>query len=193
MIIIDHREKTAGIGRILNEKYSIPIQYGQLKTADYIISGNIAVERKTTADFIQSIIDARLFRQCRRLKNNFDYHCIIVEGTSIFHTQSKMHRNAIRGAFITLASSWHIPVVRTRDTEDTAPENELRAIKGDRKKHSADDAKSHLLHVSVNKEIDIVNVTLCLLQAPATGQKTLTAGRGLSGSDIRISKSRADV
>jgi len=70
-IIMDYREFNPDILNILLD-YGISITVKNLKVGDFIINDKIAIERKTTQDFAQSIIDGRLFRQAENMKKAYE-------------------------------------------------------------------------------------------------------------------------
>ncbi|MDI6751930.1 MAG: ERCC4 domain-containing protein [bacterium] len=79
-IRMDFREERSGIWKILTERFEIEVVKDRLLVGDYLIK-DIVVERKTASDFVQSIIDGRLFIQAKRMKGYNDLIAIfIVEG-----------------------------------------------------------------------------------------------------------------
>jgi len=93
-IRIDFREKRSGIGEILT-KIGIEVVNEKLSVGDYLIE-NVVVERKSASDFVQSIIDSRLFIQAKKMKKNGDsVPLFIVEGDiykTPFNIHSKCHK-----------------------------------------------------------------------------------------------------
>lgn len=118
-IEIDYRERDAGIAEILNTKKNIIVQEKRLTVGDYLINKHITVERKTTRDFVISIIDGRLFSQASRLKKHAETHLVIIEGTDLFHTGYKIDSQAIKGAIISLSISWQIPLIFSKSRNGT--------------------------------------------------------------------------
>lgn len=119
-MMMDYRENDSGVGQILAQKYGVALTTTALKTGDYMISDQIVIERKTTLDFVQSIIDGRLFKQTAQMKRNFDCAAVIVEGKNPYETSIGIHPHAVKGALISIASRWQIPVLFSDDSEDTA-------------------------------------------------------------------------
>ncbi|MEM2907519.1 MAG: helicase-related protein, partial [Candidatus Odinarchaeota archaeon] len=95
-LIVDHRELSSPIPRILSEM-GVDIVSQQLPAADYVISDTVAIERKTVGDFLQSLIDKRLFEQIIKLKASYDTPVMIIEGETLYGLRN-IHQNAIRGA-----------------------------------------------------------------------------------------------
>jgi ERCC4-type nuclease len=92
----------------------------RLSIADYFLDGLLLVERKTLADFVQSIIDGRLFHQATRLVAADHPAVLILEGSArdLLHTQ--MRWEAIQGALVTITLFFGLPVLRSRSPEETA-------------------------------------------------------------------------
>lgn len=118
-VFADYREKSSAVLKELVE-LNADLKMEQLNNADYILSSRVGVELKTVSDFCDSIIDGRLLEQIKSLKNNFKRPVIIVEGTDDIYSQRNIHPNAIRGMFATIAVSYGIPIIYTRNQKDTA-------------------------------------------------------------------------
>ena len=78
-IVVDEREKKSGIPDLL-KSIGINVEMKMLPIGDYIVAPETIVERKSIQDLISSVFDGRLFDQCDRLKNNFEFPIILVEG-----------------------------------------------------------------------------------------------------------------
>ena len=76
-IIADYRELRSNVAKLLFEK-GAEIDSQNLPVGDFILSDRVCVERKTVKDFLQSIIDNRLFEQISNLTSNFEKPIIIV-------------------------------------------------------------------------------------------------------------------
>ena len=119
-IKVDFRERPSVIMEILKEMDGVRLEEKKLSVGDYQINDHIFVERKTTKDFIVSLIDGRLFSQASRLKRFTERPVIIVEGKNLFHTGYAIDPQAVRGAIISLSTVWYIPVIMSKDLNDTA-------------------------------------------------------------------------
>ncbi len=117
-IIADNREKKSGIPDLLAAK-NVDVIMRQLFVGDYMINDEIVIERKTSGDFVQSIINGHLFDQCARLRKSGAVPLIIVEGNP-FKTRHNISPEAIKGALLSVSLSWQIPVIRSSGKEDTA-------------------------------------------------------------------------
>lgn len=119
-IVVDHRETSAHVFSHLKDS-GADLVCEQLKTGDFICSDRVAVERKTVADFIQSIIDRRIFRQVSEISECFEKPVLIIEGDQeLLFQERKIHPNAIRGALASLAIDHKIPIIWTKNAKETA-------------------------------------------------------------------------
>jgi ERCC4-type nuclease len=94
-----------------------------LKVADYIVKGT-AIERKTVNDFVSSMINKRLSRQLEEMQQ-FENKLLIIEGIKeqeLYSDNSKqgINANAIRGFLLSILLKHKIPIMFTKDEEDTA-------------------------------------------------------------------------
>ncbi len=89
----------------------------QLEVGDFLCSGRLAVERKTRADFEQSIVDGRLFTQLHSLTANFPRVAVIVEGES---AEGRVSKEALLGAYAAIVSDFGATIFFTRNAEKTA-------------------------------------------------------------------------
>ena len=122
-LIADVREKNSlVIAELVSLGVEVDIQH--LKLADYLISNEIAVERKTINDFAGSMINRRLLDQLRDLKINYKNPLLIVEKEDhqdLYKPSGiNIHENAIRGMILTVAIQFNIPIIFTEGYEDTA-------------------------------------------------------------------------
>jgi ERCC4-related helicase len=117
LVYVDHREARSGVTRELSN-LGVKIKATNLPVADYQVGSNVAVERKSTKDFVSSLIDKRLYNQAQDLVESFSKPLIILEGQDLY--SSGIHPNAIRGALASLAVDFNLPIIPTRSPEDTA-------------------------------------------------------------------------
>ena len=116
-IIIDYREKASGVIDLLKEE-KIFIEIKKISFGDYVINDSINIERKTSKDFLISIIDGRLFNQFSNLKKNCVNPILLIEGNP-YKTDLDFDSHAIKGAIISAQTIWYIPVIFSRSKEDT--------------------------------------------------------------------------
>ncbi|RLF90020.1 DEAD/DEAH box helicase, partial [Thermococci archaeon] len=96
----------------------IKLEFKTLDVGDYIVSEDVAIERKSANDFIQSIIDGRLFDQVKRLKEAYPRPIMIIEGQ--LYGIRNVHPNAIRGAIAAVTVDFGLPVIFSSNPEETA-------------------------------------------------------------------------
>ena len=122
-IIADIHEKNSLVIAEL-KSLGIEVEIKSLAVADYILSNEIAVERKTINDFVSSMINKRLIHQMQDLKKNYKFPLLIIEKEEhqAIYKPSRMniHENAVRGMLLSVATDFGIPVIITEGYEDTA-------------------------------------------------------------------------
>jgi ERCC4-type nuclease len=116
-IVIDHRERSSGIPRLLALR-NVDVREEQLPVGDYILSERIAVERKQTPDFLDSLISHRLFDQVRRLAAAYPKPILIIEGNGLLERQ--VHEHAIYGAISAIITDYDFSIFTSSDVEETA-------------------------------------------------------------------------
>lgn len=118
-IVIDSRENSTVAGEYFSRYTDVEYSITQLKEGDFVLNQSIVFERKTTADFIQSIKDGRLFRQCYQKGNLNSPFILIIEGDKGSLAQTGMTREAIQGALIHLSVFIGVPILRSKDFTET--------------------------------------------------------------------------
>jgi len=116
IIFMDNRENNSGILDYFDQ-FECQIEQKTLPVGDYLASDRVCVKRKSTADFVQSIVDKRLFEQLSVMKENFEKPVLIIEGETLY---GGLHPNAIRGALAAIVLDLQIPIIWTKDLADTA-------------------------------------------------------------------------
>jgi len=119
IIYIDNREKGNNIPKRLLD-LGAEVKLKQLKSADYIVSARTGIEYKTVEDFINSLIDGRLLSQVSQLVKNFERPLIIVEGEESIFGVRNIHPNALRGLIAAITIDFRVPIIYTKDANDTA-------------------------------------------------------------------------
>lgn len=118
VIYVDSRERDKRILEVLNV-LGAEIKFQQLEVGDYVCSQDVVVERKTTDDLLTSIIDQRLFTQLNEMQRNYAKPLMIIEGTDLFEKRN-MHPNAIRGVLASIVLDYSVPILWTKNKEETA-------------------------------------------------------------------------
>jgi len=132
-ILIDYREKNCLIASEL-AKLGFDIEFKELKVADYIVKG-VAIERKTTSDFINSMINRRLLKQLEEMQQ-YKERLLIIEGVEEQELYSDnrlkgINANAIRGFLLSILLKHKIPIIFTKNYLDTAKFMSVLARKKD--------------------------------------------------------------
>jgi ERCC4-type nuclease len=117
-IVIDHREQPGGVARHLHQ-LGAQLEPRQLEVGDYVLSDRVVVERKSAEDFLQSLIDGRLFDQLKALKS-YPRPFVVIEGDGLYNAGRGLSPEAIAGAVASIAVDHGIPILQTRDALETA-------------------------------------------------------------------------
>jgi len=117
-IFADTREKNSSIIRNLVDN-DINVELKVLDAGDYILSKEVGVEFKKVKDFVDSIVDGRLLIQLKRLKEYYLSPLLVIEGEEDIYSIRNVHPNAIMGMLATITTSYKIPVIQTKNSEET--------------------------------------------------------------------------
>lgn len=119
-IVADQRELDTVIARDLSKRPTIEVRLETLDVGDYVLSDRVVVERKSVADFLDTLVsgDRSLFDQISAMKRHYSRPVVIVEGDDLYSGRD-VHPNAIRGAIASLAVDFGASVLRTVDAADT--------------------------------------------------------------------------
>ena len=132
-IIVDIHEKNSLVSSVL-VSLGIEIEFKALKVGDYLVNG-VAVERKTVSDFISSMLNKRLARQLEELQQ-YKKKLLIIEGIEeqeLYSDSSEgIHANAIRGFLLSILLKYNVPIIYTKNSEDTAKFLSVLAKKTDK-------------------------------------------------------------
>jgi ERCC4-related helicase len=121
IIFADSREQASNIQKELFSHEDVKLITKALDIGDYVLSKDVCVERKTIEDFLNSMIDGRLFTQLNNLRQNYTKPLIILEGnTSELFTLRNIHKNSILGALTSIALDYQVPVLNSKDSTQTA-------------------------------------------------------------------------
>ena len=117
VVYVDSREGNSKVIRAL-DTIGVKVKINTMSVADYQVSEEVAIERKTAKDFVDSIVDKRLFKQARMMMEEFKKPIMILEGNDFY--SGFINPNAIRGAMTSIALDYGISIIPTRTEEDTA-------------------------------------------------------------------------
>ena len=119
-VVVDDRELKSKVARFLDQMDNTIVTIRRLPVGDYLVNNLLLFERKTFADFAASIKDGRLFMQARRLAASRSKGVFVLEGKTGDFLDSRMSREAIQGALITLSLIFGIPLLRAKDASESA-------------------------------------------------------------------------
>ena len=119
-VVVDQRELDSAIAKDLSTRDGLVTRLETLAVGDYVLSDRVAVERKSAADFVDSMLDSdrSMFEQVGELSRAYARPVMVVEGTALYG-QRDIDPNAIRGALASLAVDFDVSVLRTEDEGDT--------------------------------------------------------------------------
>jgi DNA excision repair protein ERCC-4 len=185
---VDEREKKSGIPDLLKGT-GINLEIKTLPVGDYIVAPETIVERKTVSDLVSSIFDGRLFDQCHRLKEHYQFPILIIEGDIDEIEELTENPLVFYGAISSIAIDFKIPVIPTPNATHTS---KLLISMCSRK-----DASKGPFIKKIRKSNDLQKQQLSMLcSLPGVGEKTAirmlekfgTPLRVLSSSIIELSK-----
>ncbi len=139
-VVVDQRELDSPIGKELSRREGVETRLETLAVADYVLSDRVAVERKSVADFLDTLTggDRSMFEQVGDLARAYARPVVILEGESLYDKRN-VHPNAVRGALSSLAIDFDASVLRTEDEDDTA---DLLEVIATREQETSDRAVS---------------------------------------------------
>ena len=115
-IIVDSRERNIELIEALEDR-GIETSVKTLAVGDYILSDRIGIERKTTSDFENSLMNGRMFEQVARLKEAYEKPMLLIEGT---REDFKLQQKVFLGAIVSMYIDNSIQVLLSAGIEDTA-------------------------------------------------------------------------
>jgi Fanconi anemia group M protein len=120
-VVVDQRELDSAIARDLSKREALTTRLETLAVGDYVLSDRVAVERKSVADFLDTLTggDRSLFEQVRDLSRHYARPVVVLEGEGLYERRN-VHPEAIRGALAALVVDFGVSVLRTDDEDDTA-------------------------------------------------------------------------
>jgi Fanconi anemia group M protein len=118
VVSIDHREGKSALAARLRQE-GLTVEVVNLPVGDVRITDRILIERKSTRDFVDSLLDGRLLDQATRLVSAAPRALLVLEGSDLFQHRA-VSGQAIMGALATLTLDYGLPVVTSSDTAETA-------------------------------------------------------------------------
>jgi len=120
-VVIDQRELDSAIARDLSTRAGIETGLETLAVGDYVLSDRVVVERKTVADFLDTLTggDRSVFEQVGDAARHYARPVVVIEGADLYGERNVHHR-AIQGALASLAVDFGASVLGTADEDETA-------------------------------------------------------------------------
>ena len=119
-VVVDDRERPSGVVPELEKLGRVVVKIEHLSLGDYCIDGAVLIERKTAADFAQSLMDGRLFGQAVRMATSSLRPAYILEGSSAEWSGLGVSRESLQGALVSLMLIFDVPVFRSSDPAESA-------------------------------------------------------------------------
>jgi ERCC4-type nuclease len=141
---VDFRERGSPLFALVAACDAFDVHLARLMVGDYLLADRVIVERKTAIDFAVSLVDGRLFPQAAALSRRPERALLLVEGRRGDQSSSetrapvvgapgaprcelrprgarwpRIHPHALKGAVVSLALMWRLPVIFARDAEDS--------------------------------------------------------------------------
>ena len=143
-IIVDFQESRNCLIEYLREELEVEVK--KLKVGDFIISKDVVVERKTVDDFVNSLIDRRLFKQADNMQKNYSCPIFIIEGAIEDMFSRNVSDKALWSAIISIMLKNNARFLFTSSFRETAQVLCILA-----KKEQMDDNKEIALRYKTNK------------------------------------------
>jgi ERCC4-related helicase len=117
-ITADDRETSS---RVVEHLHSLGVKLSieRLEYGDYAIGSRIVVERKTTRDFMDTLVNRDLLGQMGEIARAAPRPVLIIEGEDLFSARN-IHPNAVRGALVSMAIDMGVALFFARDAVETA-------------------------------------------------------------------------
>jgi Fanconi anemia group M protein len=119
-IIADSREGDSETFAVLKARPDVALTVTTLKYGDYSVAGQLSFERKSAEDLGRSIIDGRLFRQMSALRLRAKRPVLLIEGLQPLSSPSGVPWHAVRGALVSVAVVFGVPILAADSPEESA-------------------------------------------------------------------------
>lgn len=120
-VIVDNREMQSRVVEHLS-RLGDKITLAQLASGDYAVGDRILIERKTIADFVDTLVDRDLFGQMKALSSSCIRPVLLLEGGGLndLYNVRNVNPNAVRNTLASVAIDYDVSILFTRDAEETA-------------------------------------------------------------------------
>ncbi len=173
-LTIDFREQRSGIVDLAAKIPNLQVEVRQMRQGDYCVNHQAIFERKTIPDFIAAIKSGRFFRQSYLTIKRTTPYILILEGTSNDLTNTEIKHEAIQGALVHISLFLGIPILRSRNIEETL---KLMIIAGNQLyKHDGNlDPRIYINHQKTNRKNHQKVKQQVLQSLPGVGHKRAKA------------------
>jgi ERCC4-type nuclease len=117
-LLIDTRENI-NFKKRLHEHKEINVITENLNVGDIIIDEWVGIERKTPEDFVNSILDKRLFLQLKNLVLKYRRPLLIIEGNENIFSVRNVNPNVIISSLMSVMVDFRIPIMFTKTPDET--------------------------------------------------------------------------
>lgn len=118
-VVVDEREKSSGVPELIS-KLGIRVYFSRLPIADYVISPEIALERKSIGDLVSSVYDGRLFVQASQISTAFRKPYLLVEGDVGKVSSLARNISSYYGAIASVTLAYDMRLIHTANANETA-------------------------------------------------------------------------
>ena len=118
-VVADERERASGVPEELS-KLNVRVYFSRLPVADYVLSPELAVERKSVKDLVSSVYDSRLFYQAAKLSAAYSKPFLLVEGDSKEVESLARNLKSFYGAIANVTLAYGLRVLYTASPRETA-------------------------------------------------------------------------
>jgi len=118
-VVADEREKASGVPEELS-KLNVRVYFSRLPVADYVLTPELAVERKSVRDLVSSVYDSRLFYQAAKLSAAYAKPFLLVEGDSKEVEGLVKNLKSFYGAIANVTVAYGLRVLYTANSRETA-------------------------------------------------------------------------
>jgi len=118
-VVADERERASGIPEELS-KLNVRVYFSKLPVADYVLSPEVAVERKSVSDLLSSVYDSRIFQQASRIASAYAKPYLLIEGDSKEVERLTPNIKSYYGAIASVTLAYGLRVIYTANKVETA-------------------------------------------------------------------------
>lgn len=116
LIYVDMRESLLLVEEL--RKMGCTVEIKSLHVGDFVVSNDIVIERKTTDDFVKSIIDGRFFKQLLAMRETYSKPILLIEGNK--RRATGINNASLLGALASTISDFQVSILMSSDIEETS-------------------------------------------------------------------------